>query len=204
MIYVKPQSPIRKGDTGIYPLTTYDQIIMKDGNRFDGELVDLSNYYTKDELKAALLDLIYPVGSIYISLNSTNPSTIFGGKWEQIQGRFLLGVSSSHPVNQTGGEESHTLTQNEIPKYTIPKANLSGNIHGGDSSLFTWNATTDGIISSSKPNRTYTVQRINNNTSNFVGEITVNASHSHSSGGGGQAHNNMPPYIAVYIWKRTA
>lgn len=65
MIYVKPQSPIRKGDTGIYPLTTYDQIIMKDGNRFDGELVDLSNYYTKDELKAALLDLIYPVGSIY-------------------------------------------------------------------------------------------------------------------------------------------
>lgn len=204
MIYVKPQSPIRKGDTGIYPLTTYDQIIMKDGNRFDGEPVDLSNYYTKDELKAALLDLIYPVGSIYISLNSTNPSTIFGGEWEQIQGRFLLGVSSSHPVNQTGGEEKHTLTQNEIPKYTIPKANLSGGISGGDSSLFTWNAQTSGIISSSKPNRTYTVQRIDNNTSNFVGDITINASHSHSSGGGGQAHNNMPPYIAVYIWKRTA
>ena len=177
---------------------------MKDGNRFDGELVDLSNYYTKDELKAALLDLIYPVGSIYISLNSTNPSTIFGGEWEQIQGRFLLGVSSSHPVNQTGGEESHTLTQNEIPKYTIPKANLSGGISGGDSSLFTWNAQTSGIISSSKPNRTYTVQRIDNNTSNFIGDITINASHSHSSGGGGQSHNNMPPYIAVYIWKRTA
>lgn len=169
--------------------------------------LDSLGYITKEELNSLGFikkSDIFPVGSIYISLNSTNPSTIFGGKWEQIQGRFLLGVSSSHPVNQTGGEESHTLTQNEIPKYTIPEANLSGGIYGGDSSLFTWNAWTSGIISSSKPNRTYTVQRINNDTSNFVGDITINASHSHSSGGGGQAHNNMPPYIAVYIWKRTA
>ena len=176
MIYVKPQSPIRKGDTGIYPLTTYDQIIMKDGNRFDGELVDLSNYYTKDELKAALLDLIYPVGSIYISLNSTNPSSIFGGTWEQIKGRFLLGVSSSHPVNQTGGEEKHTLTEQEMPQHTH-KPLIGSDImnyvdHGG-------------------------------NVGTAPGGNLQGANSVHSTGGG-QPHNNMPPYLAVYMWKRTA
>ena len=185
MIYVKPQSPIRKGDTGIYPLTTYDQIIMKDGNRFDGESTDLSNYYTKDELKAALLDLIYPVGSIYISLNSTNPSSIFGGTWEQIQGRFLLGVSSSHPVNQTGGEESHTLTVNEMPSHT------------------------HSLV---KDSRLDTVFHINN--ASFGGASSMsgnggdwlrwNPGTSYSYTGGNQSHNNMPPYLAVYMWKRTA
>ena len=83
-----------------------------------------SDYLLKSE--------VYPVGSIYISLNSTNPSSIFGGTWEQIQGRFLLGVSSSHPVNQTGGEEKHTLTVNESPshRHTRGSMNVTGSFYG--------------------------------------------------------------------------
>lgn len=47
---------------------------------------------------------IFPVGSIYTSINSTNPATLFGGTWEQIQGRFLLSASSSYAAGDTGGQ----------------------------------------------------------------------------------------------------
>ena len=58
----------------------------------------------------------YPVGSIYMSANATNPGTLFGGTWSQIQGRFLLAADGSHAAGSTGGEATHTLTQAEMPQ----------------------------------------------------------------------------------------
>lgn len=125
-----------------------------------------------------ILDNVYPVGSIYMNVNSTNPGTLFGGTWEQIQGRFLLGTSNVYPAGSQGGEAEHTLTISEIPNHThsIIGYSASGNDYSGsDADLsFTYNTTKKGWSG-----RTASV-------------------------GNNQAHNNMPPYLSVYIWKRTA
>ena len=124
----------------------------------------------------------YPIGSVYISFSSTNPSTFFGGTWERIKGRFLLSADdSSYKVNNTGGEATHKLTIDEMPShghslskqvpYGVPYNNTSGSLAGNSGS---------GPYYGETYNPTWT---INNN-------------------GGNQAHNNIPPYIVVYMWKR--
>ena len=63
------------------------------------------------------LDKIYPIGSIYMNINSTNPTDLFGGIWEQIKERFMLGCGDSHSAGSTGGEFNHTLTVDEMPNH---------------------------------------------------------------------------------------
>ena len=125
-----------------------------------------------------VLDNVYPVGSIYLNVNSTNPGTLFGGTWEQIQGKFLLGTSSSYPAGSSGGEATHTLTISELPKHTHSIVAYSSS--GTD-------------YSSSDANLSFSY-----NTS-MIGWMGRTA-----SVGSSQAHNNMPPYLSIYIWKRTA
>ena len=123
--------------------------------------------------RKVLADIIYPVGSIYISVNNTNPSTYYGGTWVQIKDRFLLACGDSYSNGATGGEATHTLTVNEIPAHSHSlKRGTDGN---------SWFGLTGKEPSADPP---YAV--------------------STSETGGGQAHNNMPPYLAVYVWKRTA
>lgn len=129
-----------------------------------------------------IIDIIYPVGSIYMSLNSANPSTLFGGTWEQVKGRFLVGAGTKYKAGSTGGEATHTLTANEMPEHAHYMA--SGN-SGGDS---TW--TPDA--------GSYLVDSVTTDKTTYWAQIGMN------NAGGSAAHNNMPPYLAVYIWKRTA
>lgn len=141
-------------------------------------------YRTLEELRADLgigdyVDLIYPVGSIYMSVNATNPKELFGGTWQQIQGRFLLGMSSSYPAGSTGGEATHTLTANEMPNHTHQYIDY-------------W------TVAAASGTGRRAVKFNNNNYSPESGGLSTGSS------GGGQPHNNMPPYLAVYIWKRTA
>lgn len=132
-----------------------------------------------------LVDLIYPVGSIYLSIKDTNPGTLFGGTWEQIKDRFLIGAGNLYNGGAIGGEASVTLIQSELPNY-----DLMGLKWGNG-----WPITLDGGTSGSgyKLNYQYGVY----NTDQTLG-FHMN------SGGGDQAHNNMPPYLAVYMWKRIA
>ena len=126
----------------------------------------------------------YPVGSIYMSVNSTNPGELFGGTWEQIQGRFLLGQGSGYSVGAMGGEANHALSVSELPK----------NI--GHLNALSWasnNWMTDGSFS---------VEQKNKDRTSPGGSDWGDALYTLS--GGGLAHNNMPPYLVVYIWKRTA
>lgn len=148
---------------------------------------------------------VYPIGGIYISLNSTNPSTIFGGTWEQIQGRFLLGVSSSYPVNQTGGEETHTLTVNESPAHTHTRGtmNITGSFYG-DSVSRDVNITRTGAFYDAGGIGHFGAPQDWNLPNGFKFDASRSWTGETSSSGGGQAHNNMPPYLAVYMWKRTA
>ena len=141
-------------------------------------------YRTLSGLRADLgigdyVDLIYPVGSIYMSVNATNPKNLFGGTWEQIQGRFLLGMSSSYPAGSKGGEATHTLTANEMPNHTHQYIDY-------------W------TVAAASGTGRRAVKFNNNNYSPESGGLSTGSS------GSGQAHNNMPPYLAVYIWKRTA
>lgn len=124
------------------------------------------------KVTGTIFDAIYPVGSIYIAYNHTNPGTLFGGTWQRIENRFLWGVDSSGTIGQAGGEKTHTLTENEMPKHT----------HGG---TYTNAGTsrTHGWLASG--------------TGTAMGFDAVEV-------GGGAAHNNMPPYIQVSIWRRIA
>ena len=131
-----------------------------------------NTYATKTELaNAANFDKIYPIGSIYMSVNSTNPSTLFGGTWEQLKDRFLLGAGNTYPSGSTGGEATHKLTIEEMPKH---RHYMITNVGGNDYQAL---VTGDGGY----------------NTNESTTEV-----------GGDQPHNNMPPYLAVYMWKRTA
>lgn len=140
-------------------------------------------YRTPAEIKTdisvdtkTIIDTIYPVGSIYITLNQTSPSKLFPGTyWKQIKNRFLLSASSTYSALSVGGEATHTLTENEIPahQHSIWYPNA-----GGEQSAAI------GYPEAGSKNTWY-----------------AEASKTSSAGGGG-AHNNMPPYLAVYMWER--
>lgn len=121
------------------------------------------------------LDLVYPIGSIYMSTVDTNPGDIFGGTWEQIEDRFLLAAGNTYTAGTTGGEAEHTLSIDEMPAHNhLFPYYTSGN--GGGANGLAYNIT----------------------TGNYVGQDIAGM----RGAGGGQAHNNMPPYLTVYVWKR--
>ena len=122
----------------------------------------------------------YPIGAIYISTNATSPETLFGGTWRPIQGRFLLAADNTYKAGSTGGEATHTLTAAEMPEH----AHYMASSHiGGDG---TW-----------KPDAgSYLIDSITSNQTTYWAQIGMN------NAGGSAAHNNMPPYLAVYVWER--
>ena len=127
-----------------------------------------------------LIDLIYPVGSIYMSTNNVSPQTFFGGTWSQITDRFLLAAGSTYAAGGTGGSATHTLTTSEMPSHTHIMKVASATSTASDAA---WRAS--GA-------KAYSSQVVNSPDDNIV------------AAGGGAAHNNMPPYLTVYMWKRTA
>lgn len=121
-----------------------------------------------------VLDLVYPVGSVYISASDTPPGKLFGGVWEQIKGRFLYAEDDEHPAGSTGGEATHTLTVGEMPSHAHKVryvGGAAGGIYGGQ----------PGTSENAQP--AYNEQIL-------------------ASEGGDQPHNNMPPYYVVNMWKR--
>lgn len=134
----------------------------------------------------ALANLLYPVGSYYWSSNPTDPGTLFGGTWEQIKDRFILAAGGSYTVGSTGGEATHTLTVNEMPRHSHDRIACQ-NYYLGDKGL-----PSNGTAQSAA---LVTTNGASNQTVGYYGTIPS---------GGSAAHNNMPPYLAVYMWKRTA
>ena len=130
---------------------------------------------------------IYPVGSIYISANSTSPAELFGGTWEQIKDRFLLAAGDTYAAGSTGGEATHTLTVNEMPSHSHAVAPLGAK--GGTNGNLVINDKYGAMSGADTLNLSGGNAFYARNTS-IVGER--------------QAHNNMPPYLTIYMWKRTA
>lgn len=165
----------------------------------NGELYINAAYIT-GAAPANILESVYPVGAVYISTVATNPKTLFGfGTWEQIQDRFLLAAGSTYAAGATGGEATHTLTVNEMPSHNHGSKTLTGTF---GPVLFDDGLTisADGITSLSwARDRSWSGE-----AGSASKRVTINATHTHDSNGGGAAHNNMPPYLAVHVWKRTA
>lgn len=181
--------------------TTWD--VLRD--RYESmELGDLSvtlaealGVSSEKEAKNNILNSIYPVGSIYISTNAASPADLFGGTWAQIKGRFLLSTGSpddntntfwgtdltsdgtnkfSAAPGTTGGESRHTLSEGEMPNH----------YH---------NSSADG----------YSIKYITASEGSAYGVWGgYDGPYITSAVGGGASHNNMPPYLAVYMWERTA
>ena len=138
-----------------------------------------------------LLNLIYPVGSIYMSVSSTSPATFLGGTWVQIKDTFLLASGTTYAAGATGGEATHTLTKNELPAHYHDVVDNSNTAHVYTSAK---GVVTSGGTWAARLTSNYGAVDISNETYRL----------STTSTGGNQPHNNMPPYLAVYVWKRTA
>lgn len=140
-----------------------------------------SYLFDKQNAIRSVLDFFYPVGSIYISTSSTfNPQTAWGGTWKKTaDGRCLIGASDKYPLRSTGGEAEHTLTVNEMPTHRHYKSRVN------------WynDLQTNGIFVNIVAKSNLKVDGPDNYT---------------DYAGGSKAHNNMQPYLAVYIWERTA
>lgn len=141
---------------------------------------DQDKFLKGDGTWANIFDLIYPVGSIYMSVNNTDPGTLFGGTWTAWgSGRVPVGVDTTQTefdtVEETGGEKTHTLTVDEIPSHR----HYLGQMYDG------YHLTG----STSQPRGVY---------ADYAQSVPTTAT------GGDEAHNNLQPYITCYMWKRTA
>ena len=168
--------------------TTLTEKIDSDTGETSSEIKSLKKRvsYISNQIEHFDIDFVYPVGSIYMSVNDTNPATLFGGTWEQLQNRFLLGAGSSYAAGSTGGEATHKLTVSEMPSHG---GHVYNDVRGGNWAGFLSTSDATAYGSSGR------------------GWNVTAGNELHPAGdslGGNAAHNNMPPYLVVYIWKRTA
>ena len=196
----------------------------------------LAGYAKKDELSSLIAAAVaeaklaaYPVGSIYCSIDSTDPGALFGGTWAAIgAGRALVAAGGGFAVGSEGGSDTHTLTVEEMPSHAhtawtgeagwhghaarTDTANLTGSFNPGGSSI-----TASGICSlgagrqpSAAGNGEWMSSTIVNINASHMHNVGVDGAgnHTHTVGvgatGGGQAFSVRNPYIAVNMWRRTA
>lgn len=157
-----------------------NRVITRETARLSADVrkLDSSLSLVQEELAGITLK-IYPVGSIYMSINATDPAVLFGGTWERLQDHFLLAAGERFAAGEMDGEALVILNEDQIPshshelRYSIAGEGLVAEAH-----------TLVGVTHDTEVNALNTM---------FIHD-----------GGGNQAHNNMPPYLAVYMWKRTA
>ena len=105
-------------------------------------------------------------------------AVLFGGTWTQIEDKFLLAAGTNYTAGDTGGEATHTLTETEMPAH---KHGLYGRSNSSIPDYFGGSTANYGLSNDGSAYADYTTSK-----------------------GGGGAHNNMPPYLVVYVWKRTS
>ena len=176
------QTSVNENTTDISSLTTEVNNNTSDISSLTTKVNNNTSQITSlQEMLSVYWQAIYPVGSIYVSTSATfNPQTTWGGTWvKTAKGRCLIGANDTYPLGSTGGEAEHTLTVDEMPS------------HNHSSSRINWYNTlqNNGMAAESTAKSNLKVDGPDSNTSYT---------------GGSKAHNNMQPYLAVYIWERTA
>lgn len=142
---------------------------------------------------SSLLDLFYPVGSIYQTTNNfIDPNIKFGGVWEKLENVFLFASSSAYALGSKGGEATHTLSTSEMPGHNHKPNN--------DEHCFTTNLAVSSASTARRWVTTTSTQKYCAMTATSTNDILETATT--STVGGNQAHNNMPPYQVVHMWER--
>lgn len=138
--------------------------------------------------KATFFDKIYPIGSVHITTNNINPSSYFDGEWERIQDTFLLASGTTYENGATGGSATVTLTaaQSGVPAHSHKYQD--------------YNTTYTLKTTNRKPGTSTAVAYGTSLTAG--GGATERTSSNNTDANASQAHNNMPPYLAVYMWER--
>ena len=167
MIYIATYARKLKDKSGNYisPATRASCVYMSDNTTLEERVLSM-----------------YPLGSVYQSFEDTSPASIFGGEWEKLENTFLYG-SGTKTLGDTGGEETHQLTLNELAEHTHLLATGTG---GGNFVFPAW-ASPNAIGGPSKDFSS------NAATTGYVNGTTKN-----------QPHNNMPPYTVINIWRRVS
>ena len=148
---------------------------------------DTENFIIND-----LINIIYPIGSIYMSVNNVSPASFLGGTWEAIQDRFLLSAGSSYSAGSTGGAATHTLTKGQLPSVSGGFAVPVIGYHGTKGVMGDAQGISFGTIGSSNP---YGITQGMSGTA-----ITSGTQYGYQiSFGNNEGHNNMPPYLTVYM-----
>lgn len=159
-----------------------NKIEIKDIRTISASVEEISNNVKYIDKKISdLLNMFYPVGSVYETMDSSfDPNEKWGGTWERIKGRVLIGVdendSDFNIAEKTGGEKTHTLVVSELPQHThanyAKRTNITIN-NSGNTHVTCHSSNTGAIVG------------------NNIGRT-----------GEGVAHNNLQPYITCFIWKR--
>lgn len=140
----------------------------------------------------------YPVGSIYLSVNSTNPRTIFGGTWEQIKDRFLLACGSTYSNGSTGGSQTHSHKYGFQYGGYYADTMLEGN---GDAGLLNYSSNNSFSLTGGGTNIGGFSHNVNSN--NTTASKSASAAH-YRMIAQSEYISTLPPYLAVYMWKRVS
>ena len=145
----------------------------------------------------------YPIGAVYISTQPTDPASILGGRWKALnEGRVLIGANDAYPAGSKGGEARVVLSVDQMPSHSHSgSTSTSGqhlhNIYG------TVNETDRRAY---VPSYIDTEHKLLTTTGMNLGTTAYGGSHYHyldvSQTGGNKPHNNLPPYLSVYMWER--
>lgn len=178
-------------------LAVNQDILNQGGQIYTGTITAVSDVYARnvyserpDGTMLSIVDLIYPVGSIYMSVNSANPETLFGGTWQQIKDRFLLSAGDTYAAGKTGGSADAVVVKHLHQPST------------GDG----FNAYMSGagervrVGTSTASNARYTIVGKKNASSADASGLRFAGSTDWTGSDG--AGKNMPPYLAVYVWQR--
>lgn len=177
---------ISKDGIGIQKIWEKGALDVKGDAYISGKLY-INNTEVKPSFdKTEILNMVYPVGAIYMSTSSANPSTFIGGTWQRYaQGRTIVGVSENETefnyAGKTGGEKSHRLTKNEMPRHDHNVSNDN-----------------NALLLAASSTKAYATAGAGSGSNSWPWQKGVQAE------GGDQPHNNLQPYIATYIWLRTA
>lgn len=193
--YRTTEDELRETKSYIYQLV--EEVDFRLGQLYGDPDTSLSDGLV-DIAKKVTLDYVHPVGEIFISVDETfDPNKTWGGTWERLTDKFLVGAGDTYALGATGGEATHTLTMEEMPNHNHGEKSLSGYLYA-----YAWSDGSSGGIVARKTG----AKNMTMSGGSSIGHIvyTVNATHTHNANGNGVAHNNLPPYEAVYMWKRIA
>ena len=201
-----------------------DEMALYNVHIMETQIVSVDAVYGVAPSLASTVDLVYPVGSIYMSTADTHPETLFPGtKWYTVSGRFLLGSSGDYAVGTRGGEATHVLTEAEMPSHShsMPTHDhkVPGHTHGATVSTAPNHAHAVNVMKTGASGTARLVitneEGIGTKTTQPAGShthtVTIQQSEEARTGGTvalpgntgqGAAHNNMPPYFVVNMWRR--